>query len=418
VTGERALEPRSRWAAIGPAILLTATSVGAGDILTGSLAGSQAGLAVLWAVPAGVVLKWTLTEGIARWQMATGMTLLEGWVLKLGRWIQWVFIAYLLLFTVVTAGMLSSACGIAGAALVPLGGLDESRLAWGVIHSLAGAAMVLWGGYELLKKVLGVCVGAMFATVTLTAVLLRPNWTDVARGLIPTQSDGSGAWVVGLIGAIGGTMALISYGYWIREEGRTGRAGLVECRFDLLLSYAVIGLLGIAVVIVGSRVQVSGRGAGLAVLLADQLALALGPPGKWIFLVGFWAAVFSALLGVWQSLPYLFADFLRLRRGAVAADGIEKDLSSSRAYRGYLILQATVPLILLRWPVPQLQLAFGFTGAMLLPLLALTLLLMNNRRQWVGEEFRSGFVINAVLAIALAFFGYMGLREIGQLLSQ
>ena len=392
--------------------------MGAGDILTGSLAGSQAGLAVLWAVPAGIVLKWTLTEGIARWQMATGMTLLEGWVLKLGRWIQWVFIAYLLLFTLVTAGMLSSACGIAGAALVPLGGLDESRLAWGVIHSLAGAAMVLWGGYELLKKVLGVCVGAMFATVTLTAVLLRPNWMDVARGLIPTQPAGSGAWVVGLIGAIGGTMALISYGYWIREEGRTGRAGLVECRFDLLLSYAVIGLFGIAVVIVGSRVQVSGRGAGLAVLLADQLALALGPPGKWIFLVGFWAAVFSALLGVWQSLPYLFADFLRLRRSGVAADAVATDLGSSRAYRGYLILQATVPLILLRWPVPQLQLAFGFTGAMLLPLLALTLLLMNNRQQWVGEEFRSGFVINAVLAIALAFFGYMGLREIGQLLSQ
>ena len=112
-------KPRSRLAAIGPAILLTATSVGAGDILTGSLAGSQGGLAVLWAVPVGVALKWTLTEGIARWQMATGTTLLEGWVRKLGGWIQWVFLAYLLLFTMVTSGMLSSACGLAGAALVP-----------------------------------------------------------------------------------------------------------------------------------------------------------------------------------------------------------------------------------------------------------------------------------------------------------
>ena len=54
---------------------------------------------------------------------------------------------------------------------------------------------------------------------------------------------------------------------------------------------------------------------------------------------------------------------------------------------------------------------------MLLPLLAFTLLMMNNRRAWVGEEFRSGVVINAVLAIALAFFGYMGVREIRQLLS-
>src|SRR5215471_3071972 len=94
------MSSRSRLSSIGPAILLTATSIGAGDILTGSLAGSHAGLAVLWAVPAGVALKWTLTEGIARWQMATGTTLLEGWVRKLGAWFQWVFLAYLMLCTV------------------------------------------------------------------------------------------------------------------------------------------------------------------------------------------------------------------------------------------------------------------------------------------------------------------------------
>src|SRR6187431_1818102 len=100
------LPSQSRLSAIGPAILLTATSVGAGDILTGSLAGAQGGTAVLWAVPAGIILKWTLTEGIARWQMATGTTLLDGWVNKLGQWIQWLFLGYLLLFSLVTGGML------------------------------------------------------------------------------------------------------------------------------------------------------------------------------------------------------------------------------------------------------------------------------------------------------------------------
>ena len=76
---------------------------------------------MLWAIARRFVLKWTLTEGIARWQMATGTTLLEGWVTKLGRWIQWLFLGYLLLFSLVTSGMLASACGVAGAALIPLG---------------------------------------------------------------------------------------------------------------------------------------------------------------------------------------------------------------------------------------------------------------------------------------------------------
>lgn len=405
-----------RLSAIGPAILLTATSVGAGDILTGSLAGSEAGLAVMWAVPAGVILKWTLTEGIARWQMATGTTLLEGWVNRLGRWIQWLFLGYLLVFTLVVGGMLSSACGVAGVGLLPLGDLDTSRYLWGAIHSLVGLALVWTGGYGLLKRVLAVCVGAMFGTVTLTALLLAPDWSSVARGLVPSLPAGSAAWVVSLVGAVGGTMALISYGYWIREESRVGRAGLRACRFDLVLSYAVIGLFGMAVVIIGSKIQVRGQGAELALVLADQLAGALGPFGKWVFLIGFWAAVFSALLGVWQSLPYLFTDFLWLRQGARV--GERGDIQASRPYRAYLVFLATIPLVLLRWPVKQLQLIFGITGAMLLPVLALTLLIMNNRREWVGDEFRSSRLLNAVLAAALVLFAYVGIREIQQVLAK
>jgi Mn2+/Fe2+ NRAMP family transporter len=407
---------QTRLTAIGPAILLTATSVGAGDILTGSLAGAEAGIAVLWAVPVGVVLKWTLTEGIARWQMATGTTLVEGWVNKLGKWVQWLFLGYLLLFSLVTGGMLASACGVAGAALVPLGDPQASRSVWAAIHALTGAALVWFGGYAVLKRVLAICVGAMFATVTLTAFLLAPDWSAVARGLVPSLPAGSVTWTIGLIGAIGGTMALISYGYWIREEGRTGIAGLKACRFDLLLSYAVIALFGIAVVIIGSRVQVRGRGTGLALLLADQLAVSLGPSGKWIFLVGFWAAVFSALMGVWQSLPYLFTDLLWLRTGGGVGAHPERNAEMSRPYRIYLICLATVPLLLVRRPVEQLQLAFGLTGATLLPVLALTLLIMNNRETWVGKEFRNTAPLNLTLAAALVFFAFMGAREIVQLL--
>jgi hypothetical protein len=73
---------------------------------------------------------------------------------------------------------------------------------------------------------------------------------------------------------------------------------------------------------------------------------------------------------------------------------------------------AVIPLILVRWPVEQLQLAFGLTGAMLMPLLALTLLVMNNREEWVGKRFRPGFALNFVLAAALVFFAGLGGREI------
>ena len=94
---------------------------------------------------------------------------------------------------------------------------------------------------------------------------------------------------------------------------------------------------------------------------SSKTPASLGVSGKWIFLVGFWAAVFAALLGVWQSLPYLFTDFLWLRKGAVRLR-TEGNFERSRPYRCYLACVATIPLILVRWPVEQLQLAFGLTG--------------------------------------------------------
>src|SRR5262249_60991589 len=121
--------------------------------------------------------------------------------------------------------------------------------------------------------------------------------------------------------------------------------------------------------------------------------------------------------GVGQGLPFLFTDLKWLRGGRGIGQRGDVDVSRPTPYRAYLLCLSTIPLVLLRWPVQQLQLVFGITGAMLLPLLALTLLLMNNRRDWVGEDFRSSAWINAVLAVTLLFFVYVGAREIQQILS-
>ena len=61
---------------IGPGILIAATRVGAGDLATASFAGSQLGTAILWAAVIGAFLKFVLNEGLARWQLATGSTVL------------------------------------------------------------------------------------------------------------------------------------------------------------------------------------------------------------------------------------------------------------------------------------------------------------------------------------------------------
>ncbi len=403
-----AMQPSSQrplhwFRVITPGLLMAATGVGAGDLMTGTLAGTELGTTVLWAVLAGAFLKFVLSEGVARWQLATGTTLLEGWSNKLGVWIRWVFLAYLTLFSVIVGRALANACGVAGTALLPLGETETSVMIWAVLHSFAGVALVLRGNFQAFESTMAALVGLMFVTVVGTTALIAPPLGEIVAGLVPSIPEGGSSWVLAVLGGVGGTVTLLSYGYWIQEQGRQGLQMLRTCRIDLTVGNGVTALFGFCVVIIGSQIEVAGGGATLATQMADRLAEAAGPTGKWIFLVGFWGAVFSSLLGVWQSIPYMFADYMRLWKGGSG------DLRHSTPYRLYVLLVAIVPLFLFNAPVRQIQLTYGVFGALFLPLLALTLLLLNNRSAWVGRESRNPLWINLALGAGLVFFAVLPL---------
>ena len=403
---------KSLFSIIAPGILLAATGVGAGDLMTTSLAGSEVGLGLMWAAVVGVVFKFALTEGIARWWLATQSTPLEGWAWRLGGWIRWVFFPYLLLFTLVVGGALVTACGVAGGGLVPLGDPITSKVVWGIFHSMLGLALVWYGSFALFEKLMTYLVGIMFVTVITTAFAIGPDWGEVAQGFIPSIPEGHGAWVLAVVGGVGGTVTLLSYGYWMREVGRRGLEDVRVCRIDLAVGNGMTALFGMAALIIGSGVQLEGGGADLPIRMANLLRAEIGPWGYWIFLAGFWGAVFSSLLGVWQSIPYMFADFLELGAGKTPGLRRNTDLRGSRPYRAYLVFIATVPLVFLWVPVREIQLAYGIIGAFFLPLLALTLLLLNNRRRWVGSDFLNRWLSNGILVAALLFFAYLGIQQV------
>ncbi|MCA8952149.1 MAG: Nramp family divalent metal transporter [Planctomycetes bacterium] len=393
-------------------MLVAATGVGAGDLATGAFTGAKLGVAVLWAAVLGAILKFVLGEGLARWQIATGQTVLEGALLRLGRPLRWIFLLYLVPWTWFVGSALISACGVCSHALLPL--LDDpadGKIAYGAVCSLAGLALVRRGGFRLFERCMRVCIALMFVTVVVTAALLVDDWGAVIAGLlVPRIPDAGGqglTWTLALIGGVGGTLTVICYGYWIRETGRDGEDDLWLCRVDLAVGYGVTALFGIAMVILGSGVEVTGSGAGLVVLLADRLEELLGPVAALAFLLGAFGAVFSSLLGVWQAVPYVFADFWAItvegRQGGAPVD------TAGRPYRVYLYAIALVPLLGLRFPFREVQKLYSVVGALFLPLLALTLLLLNGRRDWVGERLRNRWASTLALTATLLFFALIEL---------
>ena len=71
------------------------------------VAGTNFGMVLLWAVVLGAILKYFLTEGIGRWYMASGQTILQGWR-SLGRWAIWYFVIYLFIVTFVYSQRVAS----------------------------------------------------------------------------------------------------------------------------------------------------------------------------------------------------------------------------------------------------------------------------------------------------------------------
>jgi Mn2+/Fe2+ NRAMP family transporter len=401
------------FAIIGPGLLVAATGVGAGDLATASLAGSFLGPAILWAALVGAFLKYVVTEGLARWQLATGDTLLEGVVRHFGPIAGWVFLPYFIFWSFFVASALMNACGVTLHAMIPV--FDDARtgkIVFGALASLIGLALALKGGYALFDKVMRVCIGVMFVTVVVSAAFVWPGTGAVVSGILVPRIpdlDGQGlAWAVALIGGVGGTFTVLCYGYWIREEGREGTEALRTCRIDLGVGYLMTALFGVAMVIIGSTIEIEGGGATLLVDLSGRLAERLGPTGSWLFLIGAGGAVFSSLLGCWQAVPYLFADVWSLVRhrngdGPDRRPGVD---TASRPYRGYMLALAFLPMAGLFSSFAEVQRFYAIVGATFIPLLALVLLILNGRAAWVGEKNRNKPLTAGVLVAILVLFSW------------
>ncbi len=385
---------------LGPGVLVAATGVGAGDLAMAAFAGSQLGLGVLWVAVLGAALKLVLNENIARWQIATGETVLAGALERFGRPLQVLFIAYLLPWTFFTCGALMSACGVALGTLTGLTDSETARIGFGIACSLLGVVLVRIGGFALFERLMLACIGLMVAAVVVTAALSEPDWGAVARGLLVPRvrfSPEELRWSVALMAGVGGTLTILCYGYWMRACGRTDASDLRRCRVDLALAYGMTALFSIAMIIIAHDLPVQGKGARLIADLGASISGTSGPLVGTAFVVGAFGAIFSSLLGVWQSVPLIFEETLGAVRPTL------ETRARQRAASWFQIALATVPAAGLLLSFKQAQLFYALSGALFIPALAGIMLLMNRRREM--GRFRNGTAMSVLLAACLVALG-------------
>ncbi len=96
-------------------------------------------------------------------------------------------------------------------------------------------------------------------------------------------------------------------------------------RIDNTVAYVVTGIFVLATLVVGAELLYS---TSVAIETGDAGLLDLGVVpqdryGQWagkLFLLGFWAAAMSSLVGVWNGVSLMFADFVTNVTGGPAED--------------------------------------------------------------------------------------------------
>ncbi|WP_051299581.1 Nramp family divalent metal transporter [Arthrobacter castelli] len=413
VTTQEAGEEKPKWRIVGPGIVAAATGVGAGDLVATALAGSLYGYVLLWAAVLGCIFKIILVEGTGRWYLSTGKTIFQGWR-SLGIWTSWYFGIYVVLW-----GFVYGASGMASAAL-PLAALFPAvpLNVFAIASGLVALVLVWFGKYGGLEKIMTVLVGILFVSVVGSAILAVPNLGGIMSGLVPRIPEGSMFYVLGIAGGVGGTITLAAYGYWLKEKGWSKPSWMRVMRIDNSVAYTVTGILAVAMLIVGAEllysanIALSEGGDGL-IDLADVLAQRYGTVWSVIFLVGFWAASFSSLIGVWNGVSLMFADFVvNFRKHPKDLSADKAPSSGSKQARAYMLWLTFPPMLLLLAGKPfAIIVAYGVLGSLFMPFLAVTLLwLLNTKR--VPKRWRNGPVSNVLLSLVALVFIVLGAQEL------
>ncbi len=411
---------------VGPGLLAAATGVGAGDLVATMVAGAEYGTLLLWAAILGTVLKLALAEGVGRWHLASGATLLDGWR-RLGYWATVFFGIYIVIWGFVYGATAMSAVGLPLNAL--FGGLPVRY--WAMIAGVVGLALVWAQRYHVFEKFMTVLVLIKFVSVVSVAILVGPNLGDLVNGLVPRLPEGSIVNVLGLIGGVGGTITMAAYGYWMIAKGWKGTRWLSVMRLDNTVGYVMTGIFVIAMLVVGAEIlrgqDITSGDSGL-LTLGTALGAEYGDWARILFLVGFLAVTTSSLLGVWNGVSLLFTDWtrtIRLPHGAKAEPAVEADAEAadggtattatttgyeataaerSLPFRAYLLWLTVPPMALLFLDKPfAVTLVYGVLGSAFMPFLGITLMLLLNSKRVTGDG-RSGWLSNLLLTGASGLF--------------
>lgn len=387
---------------IGPGALVAAAFIGPGTVTTCTLAGANFGFALVWALVFATVATIILQDMSARLGAGAGRGLGEALVSGApNAAVKWLAGGLVVLALAVGNAAYESGNLIGGVLGAEAIFGEGQRQVFIIALALVAAGILLIGKYKPIERILVALVLLMSLAFIIAAVLVRPDVGALAGGLVPRIPDGASLTAIALIGT-----TIVPYNLFLHaaasRERWHGRDAVGAARKESAVS---IGLGGLVSIMILSTAAASLFALGMDVSNARDMALAIepvfGPAARYLVATGLFAAGLTSAVTAPLATAYAMTEIFPPKDPA-------QKLARFRAVAlAIVFIGASVALLGIR-PVELIITAQAANG-LLLPIIAVVLLLVMNRKTLLGAH-ANGAVSNVAGGLVVLITFLLGAR--------
>lgn len=363
---------------IGPGLITVNAGNDAGGIATYASVGASYGYKMLWALVIITVSMAIIQEMNARMAVVTGKGLSD--LIRESFGVKLTFFAMTILLIANFGVVLGDFAGIAAS-------MELFHVSKYI--SVPIAAFVIWllvtkGSYKKVEKVFLMFTFAFFGYI-ISAFLAKPDWGEVAHGLVVPQVEMSKGYLLTLIGLIGTTITPYMQ-FYLQSAIVDKRLSISDYKYEKLDVYfgAIWGDLVSFFIIVSTAATLNK--VGITVDSAQQAALALKPlAGEYAFIL-FGAGLFGASVLAASVIP--LSTSYAICEAFGWESGVDHEYHEAPAFFGiYTVLLALSGILILLPGVSLMKiiLVTQQIAGVLVPIILIFMIVLVNRKDIMGK---------------------------------
>jgi Mn2+/Fe2+ NRAMP family transporter len=384
--------------AVGPGLFLIGYNIGTGSVTTMAKAGAEYGMTLFWALLLSAIFTYILMVAYGKVTLVTGKTALFNikHFFTIGP-----FLAVYILIALIT-GELLAIMGVMGIVtdllaegwkLLGFGEANTFRITLVLVILLY---ILLWfGQYRSFERILTFFVILMGLCFILVFFLVKPDFKEIVRGMIPSIPDEPGAFQ--LVAAMAGTTCsaavFIVRSTVVAEKGWTIRDLKGEKKDAFVSASMMLVLSGIIMAVSAGTLHIMGLKLDNTIEMIQLFEPIGGKSAAFILILGIAGAGLSTVFPIILIAPWLICDIT----------GKERNIRSPlfRILGGIGLLFAFGLQIIEQRPPAMMVFSQAFQ-AMILPAVAIPVYLMIRNDKLMGK-YRAGSRMNLGLIAVIIF---------------